>query len=144
MCSRIFLILALSIISTSYYSNVLESMNVKNSQLELCSNAPMTGYYRDGYCNTGDNDYGTHVVCAQVTDEFLEFTKGKGNDLSTPRGSFPGLKDGDNWCLCALRWMEAYNTNNQSLIPKLNLNATHVKMLDYTDINTLKAYQANP
>lgn len=144
MCSRIFLILALSIISTSYYSNVLESMNVKNSQLELCSNAPMTGYYRDGYCNTGDNDYGTHVVCAQVTDEFLEFTKGKGNDLSTPRGSFPGLKDGDNWCLCALRWMEAYNTNNQSLIPKLNLNATHVKMLDYTNINTLKAYQANP
>ena len=84
--------------------------NVFGENLMLCSSSPMTGYYRNGCCETGEDDRGTHTVCAVMTEEFLTFSKNKGNDLSTPRPewNFPGLNPGDKWCLCASRWMEAY------------------------------------
>jgi uncharacterized protein (DUF2237 family) len=83
------------------------SKNVFGENLMLCSSSPMTGYYRNGCCETGEDDRGTHTVCAVMTEEFLTFSKSKGNDLSTPRPewNFPGLKPGDKWCLCASRWM---------------------------------------
>ncbi|KAL4442735.1 hypothetical protein ABPG77_006729 [Micractinium sp. CCAP 211/92] len=83
--------------------------NVYGGELGLCSTSPMTGYFRDGRCDTGPMDYGTHTVCAKVTNEFLQYTLHQGNDLITPRPEyrFPGLKDGDGWCLCAARWREA-------------------------------------
>ena len=92
---------------------------------------------RDGKCNTDENDQGTHTVCAQVTDEFLEYTNSQGNDLTTPRGGFPGLKEGDKWCLCALRWKQAHESGKA---PLLDLNATNSKTLEYVDKETLKKY----
>jgi uncharacterized protein (DUF2237 family) len=110
--------------------------NVYHQPLQLCSLDPKTGFYRDGYCNTGQNDHGTHTVCAQVTDQFLSFTKDKGNDLSSasPDGSFPGLKDGDHWCLCANRYLEAVNNG---IHMKVNKNASHKKTLDYLRLDQL-------
>ena len=97
----------------------------------------MTGYYRDGYCRTDASDRGVHVVAAVVTDEFLDFTKSKGNDLSTPRGSsFPGLRAGDRWCLCALRWKEAFEAGKAPLV---DLNATHESALKYVTLEQLKS-----
>lgn len=98
--------------------------NVLGSELKTCCDAPMTGYYRDGKCNTGAGDYGAHVVCAQLTEEFLHFTKSKGNDLSTPvpEFNFPGLKPGDRWCLCASRWKEA---SDAGFAPPIILQSTH-------------------
>ena len=114
-------------------------LNVYHKPLETCSTDPMTGWKRDGTCSTHEDDSGTHTVCARVNDEFLEYTKDKGNDLSTPRGrSFPGLKDGDHWCLCALRWKQAHKAGKA---PPLNLNATNKKTLEYVDLNTLKQYE---
>ena len=107
-----------------------------NKSLETCSKHPLTGYMRDGKCSLIKDDKGTHTVCAEVTDKFLEFTKDRGNDLISPSKSFPGLKDGDNWCLCANRWREALISaeNNKDLkpedVPKINVNATHEKTLD--------------
>ncbi|MCS6856793.1 MAG: DUF2237 domain-containing protein [Sandaracinaceae bacterium] len=87
-----------------------DAKNLLGRPLEPCSFKPLTGFYRDGHCSTGPEDLGVHTVCAQVTEEFLEFSKRVGNDLSTPRPEwrFPGLKPGDRWCLCAARWLEAY------------------------------------
>ena len=111
--------------------------NVLGTGLEKCCDSPRTGFYRNGICQTGPQDNGTHVACATVTKEFLEFTRSKGNDLITPRPewNFPGLKPGDKWCLCALRWLEA---RNAGVAPKLDLNATHEKMLEYASLNELK------
>ncbi len=99
----------------------------------------MTGFYRNGFCHTGPTDHGTHIVCATVTKEFLDFTKSKGNDLSTPRPeyNFPGLIPGNQWCLCALRWMEAFRAGKA---PKLDLEATESHMLEYIDLETLKKF----
>lgn len=110
-------------------------LNVKNKPLEVCGTKPLTGFFRKGYCTTNYADVGTHTVCAKVTDDFLEYTKGQGNDLSTPRGSFPGLKDGDNWCLCALRWEEA---KNEGRAPPVILDATHKKTLEFINENDLQ------
>ena len=87
-----------------------KAKNILGTELQSCCTDPITGFFRDGYCNTNQMDKGMHVVCAIVTDAFLDFTKSRGNDLSTPRPEFqfPGLKSGDRWCLCALRWKEAY------------------------------------
>ena len=82
--------------------------SVADTPLQVCSTKPMTGWFRDGYCRTQSADKGRHVVCAEMTQEFLDFTRRRGNDLSTPRGRFVGLKPGDRWCLCALRWREAH------------------------------------
>lgn len=99
----------------------------------------MTGYYRDGKCNTGGGDYGAHVVCAQVTAEFLTFTKQRGNDLSSPVPlfNFPGLKPGDRWCLCASRWKEALDAG---VAPPIVLAATHISALEYVSEEELKQY----
>mgnify|MGYP006128436195 CR=1 FL=1 len=112
-------------------------VNVLGSEMEICSLNPKTGFYRDGYCNTGPEDSGTHVVCANMTEDFLKYTKSKGNDLSTPQGnSFPGLKPGDNWCLCALRWKEAFN---EGKAPPVNLRSTNKKALNYITLEELKS-----
>ncbi|MEM9885400.1 MAG: DUF2237 domain-containing protein [Bacteroidota bacterium] len=116
--------------------------NVLNEDLQTCCTDPITGFYRDGKCNTGPQDYGTHVVCAEMTDEFLQFTKSKGNDLSTPipAYSFPGLKAGDKWCLCALRWREALEAG---VAPPVVLESTHRKSLQYVSIEDLEAHVLN-
>jgi len=101
--------------------------------LKICSTQPMTGYYRDGYCKNLADDSGTHVVCAKMTNEFLEFTKSKGNNLSSPSSSFPGLKEGDKWCLCALRWDEANKANKA---PPVDLEATDESALKFNNLNT--------
>ena len=113
--------------------------NVLGGPLQPCSERPKTGYYRDGCCNTGDDDIGAHVICTEVTAEFLAFSKARGNDLSTPHPEFgfPGLNPGDRWCLCALRWLEALQAN---AAPRLLLAATHEAMLNYVPLDTLKQY----
>lgn len=113
--------------------------NVFGEPLITCSEDPLTGFYRDGCCETGEDDKGTHTVCAVVTEEFLEFTKGQGNDLSSPvpQFDFPGLKPGDRWCLCASRWKEAYEAGSA---PKVVLEATEEKTLEYVPLDTLVQY----
>ena len=115
----------------------MPSKNVLGTSLKKCCDSPKTGFYRDGNCHTGPQDHGTHVACATVTKEFLEFTKSRGNDLMTarPELNFPGLKPGDKWCLCALRWLEA---KRAGVAPTLDLEATHEKMLEYAPIKDLK------
>ena len=108
--------------------------NVLGTALATCSTDPMTGYYRDGCCNTGPTDTGRHVVCARMTADFLEFTKSRGNDLSTPRGGFPGLRPGDRWCLCATRWKEALDAGHA---PPVVLDATSEAALRYVTIEEL-------
>jgi uncharacterized protein (DUF2237 family) len=110
--------------------------NVFGERLIPCSTSPMTGYFRDGCCETGEDDFGTHTVCAVMTDEFLSFSRGMGNDLITPIPAlqFPGLKAGDRWCLCASRWLEAYHAG---VAPKVVLEATHEKTLNYLPLEEL-------
>ena len=114
--------------------------NVLGSDLQDCSTDPMTGFYRDGCCNTGSGDSGTHTVCAVMSDEFLEYSLNKGNDLITPRPEFgfPGLKAGDGWCLCALRWEEA---REAGYAPRVKLTSTNIKTLEMVDFEHLKAHQ---
>ena len=114
--------------------------NVLGSELSDCSMDPLTGFFRNGCCNTDERDVGTHTVCAIVTDAFLEFSKRQGNDLTTPRPefNFNGLKEGDSWCLCALRWREA---NDAGCAPRVKLTATNVKTLDYIELEILKQHQ---
>ncbi|MEO0373466.1 MAG: DUF2237 domain-containing protein [Cyanobacteria bacterium P01_A01_bin.17] len=114
-----------------------DAMNVLGSKLESCCTSPMTGFYRDGLCRTGGGDFGAHVVCAQMTDDFLAFTKAKGNDLSTPSSYFPGLKPGDCWCLCASRWQEAMVAG---MAPPVVLAATHASALEYVSIDDLQQH----
>jgi uncharacterized protein (DUF2237 family) len=113
--------------------------NVLGGTLVLCSTKPMTGFFRDGCCNTGPQDRGSHTVCAVMTAEFLVFSKAAGNDLSTPMPDFgfPGLKPGDRWCLCAPRWQEAFEAGNA---PKVVLAASHEGALDYAKLSDLKKY----
>lgn len=115
--------------------------NVLGDELELCSLDPLTGWWRDGCCNTDQNDYGVHTVCVVVTDEFLEFSKSVGNDLSTPMPAhrFPGLKAGDRWCLCAARWVEA---KRAGMAPDVVLEATHARTLEWADLAELEAHRA--
>ena len=115
----------------------IPAKNVLGTSLKKCCDSPKTGFYRDGFCHTGPEDHGTHVACATLTNEFLEFTKTKGNDLITPKPewNFPGLKPGDKWCLCALRWLEA---KKAGIAPKLDLEASHEKMLEYAPLSELK------
>ncbi|MGB3190030.1 MAG: DUF2237 domain-containing protein [Limnoraphis sp.] len=117
----------------------MSATNVLGNELEVCCTSPMTGFYRDGMCNTGSGDMGAHIVCAQVTAEFLEFSRSRGNDLMTPNPvfKFPGLKPGDCWCLCALRWKEAFNAG---VAPLVRLKSTHVLALEYVTLEELKAH----
>lgn len=115
--------------------------NVLGGDLETCSTNPMTGFLRDGCCNTGPGDLGMHLVCCVMTKEFLEFSKRRGNDLSTPVPEFlfPGLKPGDRWCLCAARWVEALQAG---VAPKIVLEATHAVMLEFASMADLLAHKA--
>jgi len=120
-----------------------EARNVLGGTLETCCTSPMTGFYRDGLCNTGGGDFGAHVVCAQVTQEFLDYTKAQGNDLSTPvpAFNFPGLKPGDRWCLCASRWKEALD---DGIAPPVVLEATHASALEYVSLTDLEQHAFKP
>ena len=113
--------------------------NVLGTELRCCCTAPVTGFYRDGFCQTGPMDYGSHTVCAQVTSEFLAFSKSRGNDLSTPIPAyqFPGLKAGDRWCLCVSRWQEAFLAG---VAPLVMLEACHEKALEVVDLDDLKGF----
>lgn len=115
------------------------ALNVFGEEMIACSTQPMTGFYRDGCCKTGSDDFGTHTVCAVMTAEFLAFTKSVGNDLSTaiPAYQFPGLKPGDRWCLCATRWVQAYE---HGVAPKVVLEATHEKTLEYIALEELVGF----
>ncbi|MEO0718126.1 MAG: DUF2237 domain-containing protein [Pseudomonadota bacterium] len=116
-----------------------QSINVLGAPLEPCSTAPLTGFFRNGCCDTGPMDRGMHTVCAVVTDAFLTFSKSRGNDLSTPRPEygFDGLKEGDRWCLCAMRWVEAYEAG---VAPKVVLAATHMRTLSVAPLDALKTH----
>ena len=115
-----------------------QALNVLGTPLLACSFDPLTGYYRDGCCNTDHNDHGSHVVCAKVTQAFLDFSVSRGNDLVTPRPEFrfAGLKAGDRWCLCARRWLEAFQAG---VAPPVVLEATHRKALEIVTIEQLQA-----
>jgi hypothetical protein len=112
--------------------------NVLGTELVPCSTSPLTGFYRDGCCDTGPQDLGLHVVCARVTREFLEFSLRRGNDLVTarPEFGFPGLKAGDRWCLCALRWKEAFEAG---VGPPVVLESTHEAALELLTLDELKS-----
>jgi uncharacterized protein len=116
-----------------------EDRNVLGERLETCSIRPLSGFYRSGCCETGPEDVGAHVVCAEMTAEFLAFSKSQGNDLSTPvpEIGFPGLQPGDRWCLCAARWKEALAAG---MAPRVVLRATHAEALDYVTLADLKRY----
>jgi uncharacterized protein (DUF2237 family) len=109
--------------------------NVLGTDLVACSMEPLTGWYRTGCCETDADDLGVHAVCAQVTDEFLEFSKSVGNDLSTPRPGFEGLRAGDRWCLCASRWQEALEAG---VAPPVVLEATHLQALEWVSLEDLR------
>ena len=113
--------------------------NVLGGELAECGRDPVTGFFRDGCCNTSPEDVGSHTVCATVTDRFLEFSKAAGNDLSTPRPeyNFPGLKPGDRWCLCVSRWKEALEAG---IAPPIDLAATHISTLEFVEESDLRAH----
>lgn len=120
-----------------------DSINVENGPLALCGTDPVTGYFRDGHCNTCAADQGSHTVCAVMTAEFLAFSKYVGNDLSTarPEYGFVGLNPGDRWCLCASRFLQAHD---EGCAPKVDLAATHKRALDIVPLEVLRAYATQP
>ena len=120
-------------------SSVEKQKNVFGEEIETCCESPITGFFRDGFCHTDDTDEGVHTICVSMTEDFLEFSKSKGNDLSTPRPefNFPGLKEGDGWCLCAERWVEAYEV---SMAPKLYIKRTNLRTLDIVPLDVLKKF----
>jgi uncharacterized protein (DUF2237 family) len=113
------------------------SRNVLGGELETCSLDPLTGFYRTGCCDTGGDDLGVHAVCAEVTEEFLVFSKAQGNDLSTPQPGFAGLVPGDRWCLCAPRWQEALDAG---VAPPVVLEATHLQALEWVSLDDLRRH----
>lgn len=119
-----------------------EALNVFGEPLEECGSDPMTGFFRDGCCNTNEQDVGNHTVCVLVTAEFLEYSRFQGNDLSTPHPEFgfPGLKPWDRWCLCAARWLQAFE---QGMAPKVFLRRTHQRALDVVPMESLRGLAAD-
>ena len=117
--------------------------NILGTNLKCCGTKPMTGYFRDGFCRTTETDRGRHVVACIVNEKFLHFTRQMGNDLSSPNPmySFPGLKPGDKWCVCALRWKEAFDAG---CAPEVILEATHEKSLDYVNLDDLISMSSDP
>ena len=116
-----------------------DALNVLGTELEVCGTDPMTGYFRDGCCNTDQHDRGSHTVCVRVTQDFLEYSRNKGNDLMTPvpEFDFPGLKAGDRWCLCASRWNEAFEAG---VAPRVMLRSTHEASLRIVKLEDLKKH----
>lgn len=125
--------------TTENNTNKDTTLNVLGNPLKNCSCNPMTGYLRDGFCNTTPDDYGTHVVCAVMTEDFLKYSLSKGNDLISPmpQWQFPGLKPGDKWCLCVSRWKQAEKVN---VAPFIDLEATHEIALKYVSLELLEHY----
>jgi len=119
-----------------------ESLNVFDEPLEPCSEEPLTGFFRDGCCNTNDQDVGSHTICIAITKDFLEYSRFRGNDLSTPmpEHGFSGLTEGDRWCLCAARWQEAYA---QDMAPRVHLTRTHKKALEIVPLSLLRQFAAD-
>ncbi|MBB3046580.1 hypothetical protein FHR99_000816 [Litorivivens lipolytica] len=119
-----------------------ESLNVFGEPLLPCSTDPVTGFFRDGCCNTSELDVGSHTVCVEVSQDFLEYSRFRGNDLSTPAPDFgfPGLNPGDRWCLCAARWLEAYQ---QDMAPRVYLTRTHQKALETVPLSILRQFAAD-
>ncbi len=119
--------------------NMDESINVFGEPLISCGNDIVTGFYRDNYCNTCEQDFGSHTVCVEMTKEFLEYSRFKGNDLSTPipEHNFDGVKPGNTWCLCAARWLEAHEDD---MAPRVYLTKTHAKALDIIPIEVLREF----
>jgi len=115
--------------------------NVLGTELQPCGLDPLTGFYRNGCCDNRPGDEGLHIICCQMTEEFLEFSKSRGNDLSTPNPMFDfgGLNPGDRWCLCALRWKEAYAAD---MAPRVFLEATHISMLEFVDLDVMREHAA--
>lgn len=111
--------------------------NVLGFDLQPCSHDPLTGFYRDGCCNTGADDIGLHIICIRATTEFLEFSRERGNDLSTPHPEmmFPGVQPGDQWCLCAMRWKEALDAG---VAPPVVLESTHISALEFVNLSDLR------
>eukprot|EP00741_Cyanophora_paradoxa_P019616 tig00021135_g18935.t1 len=140
---RISLLAFVVVLSLMALTSAAGEKNVLGSELQVCSTQPLTGYFRDGYCLTGPSDTGRHVVCARVTDEFLSYTRAQGNDLSTPSPAynFPGLRDGDQWCLCASRWAEA---KAAGVAPPVDLGATHEAALKYVQREALESARLLP
>ena len=116
-----------------------ESINVLGGELSPCSLEPLTGFFRDGCCNTCAQDTGSHTVCVEVTQAFLEYSRFAGNDLSTPHPEmgFPGLREGDRWCLCASRWLQAYE---KGMAPRVFLNSTHRRALEVIPLVLLRSF----
>lgn len=116
-----------------------DPVNVLGSELNPCSLEPLTGFFRDGCCNTCQQDVGSHTLCVEISDHFLEFSRSVGNDLSMPQPalSFQGLKQGDRWCLCAARWLQAYQ---EGAAPRVFLNSSHVSALKIVPIELLTEY----
>lgn len=126
--------------SSDYHPNpAINGINVLGGELASCCFDPITGYYRNGFCHTGNHDVGQHTVCVKMTSEFLNFSSSRGNDLITPlpEYNFPGLKPGDFWCICALRWVEALDYD---VAPPIKLTACHESLLALVDMDTLKRY----
>jgi uncharacterized protein len=117
-------------------------INVLGGPLESCCIDPLAGFYRDGTCNTGSGDVGVHAVCAEMTEQFLAFSKASGNDLSTPalEFGFEGLKPGDHWCICVMRWKEAYDAGEA---PPVRLASTHAMALEFVSLDELEAYASD-
>ncbi len=117
----------------------MAAKNVLGTDLQTCSTDPVTGFYRDGCCNTGRDDMGLHLVCTEVTAEFLEFSQATGNDLSTPvpEWGFPGLQPGDRWCVCVERWKQAYEAGFAAPVV---LEATHISTLEFVNLEHLREY----
>jgi uncharacterized protein len=117
----------------------LDAINVHGTALAPCSMEPVTGFFRDGCCNTCEQDVGSHTVCVELTAAFLEYSRFAGNDLSTPHPefAFPGLVEGDRWCLCAARWLEAYE---KGMAPRVFLNNTHVRALEVIPLELLEQF----
>lgn len=123
--------------ATNEVGRNVPARNVLGGALETCGKDPVTGFYRSGCCDTGPDDFGVHVVCAVMTQPFLEFSKSRGNDLMTPRPGFGGLKAGDPWCLCVMRWVEA---EQRGMAPPIMLAATHEATLEVVSLETLMQY----
>ncbi|MGF1450475.1 MAG: DUF2237 family protein [Opitutales bacterium] len=121
--------------------NAPTTRNVLGEALQPCCYEPLTGFYRDGFCRSGSDDAGMHIVCAEMTDDFLRFSAERGNDLITPRPMFhfPGLREGDRWCLCMMRWVEAWEAG---CAPKVVLEACPVSVLEFVPLETLREFAA--
>lgn len=119
-----------------------DAINVFGEPIDTCSERPLTGFFRDGCCNTSSEDSGSHTVCVEVTQAFLEFSRERGNDLSTPMPEFdfPGLQPGDRWCLCAARWAEAYRHGKA---PRVFLKGTHARALEVVPLELLKQFASD-